>query len=124
MRCSSWPRRARRSPPAPCWWPTEASSVPELPRAYDLSGRVAVVTGGAGMLGREHAAALIETGARVALLDLPGDRLEAAAGELDAQPLGCDLTSGDSVRAARDDLIERLGRVDILVNNAANDPKV
>jgi NAD(P)-dependent dehydrogenase (short-subunit alcohol dehydrogenase family) len=98
--------------------------VAELPRAYDLSGRVAVVTGGAGMLGREHAAALRETGASVALLDLPGARLDEAAGELDAQPLGCDLTDGDSVRAARDELIESLGRVDVLVNNAANDPKV
>jgi NAD(P)-dependent dehydrogenase (short-subunit alcohol dehydrogenase family) len=98
--------------------------VPELPRAYDLTGRVAVVTGGAGMLGREHAAALAETGAQVALLDLPGERLDAAARELEAQPLGCDLTSGDSVRAARDELVERLGRVDVLVNNAANDPKV
>jgi NAD(P)-dependent dehydrogenase (short-subunit alcohol dehydrogenase family) len=39
---------------------------------------VAVITGGAGMLGREHAAALIETGARVALLDLPGERLDGA----------------------------------------------
>ncbi|MFL5885954.1 MAG: SDR family oxidoreductase [Thermoleophilaceae bacterium] len=98
--------------------------MPELPRAYDLTGRVAVITGGAGMLGREHAAALIETGARVALLDLPGERLDAAARELDAQPLGCDLTSGESVRAACAELIERLGRVDVLVNNAANDPKV
>ena len=98
--------------------------MPELPRAYDLSGRVAAITGGAGMLGREHAAALIETGARVALLDLPGSRLEEAARDLDAQPIGCDLTDDGSVRAARDGLIDSLGRVDVLVNNAANDPKV
>jgi NAD(P)-dependent dehydrogenase (short-subunit alcohol dehydrogenase family) len=89
-----------------------------------MRGRVAVITGGAGMLGREHAIALSETGARVALLDLPGERLEHAARELDAQPLGCDLTDGGSVRAARDELIDALGRVDVLVNNAANDPKV
>jgi len=98
--------------------------VAELPRAFDMTGRVAAITGGAGMLGREHAAALIEVGARVALLDLPGERLEQAARELDAQPIGCDLTSGESVRAARDEVIEKLGRVDALINNAANDPKV
>jgi NAD(P)-dependent dehydrogenase (short-subunit alcohol dehydrogenase family) len=85
---------------------------------------VAAITGGAGMLGREHAAALIETGARVALLDLPGSRLDEAASDLNAQPIGCDLTDGESVSAARAEMIERLGRVDILVNNAANDPKV
>jgi NAD(P)-dependent dehydrogenase (short-subunit alcohol dehydrogenase family) len=98
--------------------------VPELPRAYDMSGRVAVVTGGAGMLGREHAAALIETGARVALLDLPGERLDEAATSLDAQPLGCDLANGESVREARDRAVSEFGRVDVLINNAANDPKV
>jgi NAD(P)-dependent dehydrogenase (short-subunit alcohol dehydrogenase family) len=98
--------------------------VPELPGAYDLSGRVAAVTGGAGMLGREHAIALAETGARVALLDLPGMRLDDAARDLNAQPIGCDLTNADSVRGARDLLIERVGRIDVLVNNAANDPKV
>jgi NAD(P)-dependent dehydrogenase (short-subunit alcohol dehydrogenase family) len=98
--------------------------VPELPGAFDLTGRVAVVTGGAGLLGREHAQALLEIGATVVLLDLPGERLEAAARELGADSAGCDLTDDASVAAARDTVLARNGRVDILINNAANDPKV
>ena len=98
--------------------------MPDLPAAFDLSGRVAVVTGGAGLLGREHAAALLEIGATVVLLDLPGERLDEAAGELGAEPVGCDLTDDASVAAACATVLDRHGRVDVLVNNAANDPKV
>jgi NAD(P)-dependent dehydrogenase (short-subunit alcohol dehydrogenase family) len=102
--------------------------VPDLPAAFDLTGRVAVVTGGAGLLGAEHARALLETGAAVALLDVDAGRLEQRESEL--ADLGAvagfvtDVTSGDAVERTAEAVVSRLGPVDILVNNAANDPKV
>jgi NAD(P)-dependent dehydrogenase (short-subunit alcohol dehydrogenase family) len=99
--------------------------VPERDR-FDMTGRVAVVTGGAGLLGAEHAAALVEVGAAVVLLDLNADRLDARARELGTSVEGmvCDITDGAAVERARDKIVARQGRVDVLVNNAANDPKV
>lgn len=102
----------------------------ELPAAFDLEGRVAAVTGGAGMLGREHALALFETGATVALLDVDGqglaDAVEQVTGESrgNALAIEVDITDQGAVRAAFAELVARAGRIDVLVNNAAIDPKV
>jgi NAD(P)-dependent dehydrogenase (short-subunit alcohol dehydrogenase family) len=99
-----------------------------LPDPFSLDGRVACVTGAAGLLGREHTLALLEVGAAVALLDLPGERLEARAQELAEHgtvlPVALDITDAGSVQAALDAVLSGLGRVDVLVNNAANNPKV
>jgi NAD(P)-dependent dehydrogenase (short-subunit alcohol dehydrogenase family) len=95
-------------------------------KAFDLAGQTAVITGGAGLLGPEHAAALAELGARVVLTDLDVPRLEAAAEMLKASfgPLiltrTLDVTSETSVQA----LQAELGCIDILINNAAVDPKL
>ncbi len=97
---------------------------------FDLTGRVAVITGGAGLLGYFHGAILAAAGAHVVLLDLAGanpslraDQLQAAHGP-DCLGLAADITSEDSLLAARDQILARFGRVDILINNAANNPKV
>lgn len=98
--------------------------------AFDLGGRVAVVTGGAGLLGTRHGEAIAELGGTVVLLDLFADKAAAAAaalGERFGRPalgLGCDITRPEAVEAAAATVLERFGRVDILVNNAANNPKV
>ncbi len=96
----------------------------------DLTGRVAVITGGAGLLGRRHAAAVAECGAIPVLIDVDTARTEDAAREIadryhvKALGLACDITRPDAVLAAREATLGRFGRVDILINNAANNPKM
>lgn len=92
---------------------------------FDLTGRHAVVTGAAGLLGRVFADALAERGATVHLLDLDGDRLREVAAWIAARAVvapttaALDITDEDQVRAA----VGRIGQVDVLVNSAAIDPK-
>ncbi len=90
---------------------------------FNLGGRVAVVTGGAGILGGEIACAMAGRGAEVAILDLDpsaGDtlrpRLERRAGR--SLVLGCDVLSREALAQAREDVESQLGPVDILVNAA------
>ncbi len=95
---------------------------------FDLTGRVAVVTGGAGLLGKEFARTLAEAGAAVVVADIDSD----AAGEM-AQTLtdagfaasgyGLDVTRIESPRGLVAETLGRFGRLDILVNSAALDPK-
>jgi NAD(P)-dependent dehydrogenase (short-subunit alcohol dehydrogenase family) len=93
---------------------------------FRLDGRVAVITGGAGLLGVQHAAALAAAGALPVLADLDADAAAQAAGALDgpADHAQVDITREEDVAALRDRVLERHGRVDILVNNAARNPKV
>ena len=99
-------------------------------QAFDLTGRVAVITGGAGLLGSKHGEAIIELGGIPVLLDLNGERARAGAETLatrfggKAVGLGCDITRLEAVEEALDQIRSTAGRVDILVNNAANNPKV
>lgn len=94
--------------------------------AFDLTGKRAVVTGAAGLLGREHAAALAQIGAEVVLTDISAAALQAAQTAL--APF-----YGDRIRTAVMDVTDeasilhlagQIGPVDVLVNNAAIDPKV
>jgi NAD(P)-dependent dehydrogenase (short-subunit alcohol dehydrogenase family) len=115
-----------------------ASCVPEkeysmtAPSArYDLSGRTALVTGAGGLLGRQHTAALVEAGARVVVTDIGLEQCETAiatireiAPKADLVPFALDVTSQESIQAAAIDLSSRGVDIDILVNNAAIDPKV
>jgi NAD(P)-dependent dehydrogenase (short-subunit alcohol dehydrogenase family) len=101
-----------------------------LKEAFDLSGRVAVITGGAGLLGVKHAEAVIELGGIPVLVDLSGDAAqrcaETVAGKFSGKALGiaCDITSETAVVGLRDRILREFSRVDILINNAANNPKV
>lgn len=89
-----------------------------------VEGRVCVVTGGARGLGRAIAAALGAAGGRLALCDVLDAELEATAAELREQGVEvhaarCDVSDSASVDAFFADVAERLGPVEVLVNNAA-----
>jgi NAD(P)-dependent dehydrogenase (short-subunit alcohol dehydrogenase family) len=89
---------------------------------FRLDGRVALVTGGAGLLGQRYCEALLQSGARVVIADLDGARASALAATLsatDALGLKQDVTDEESVRKSVEAAVERFGRLDILVNNAA-----
>lgn len=93
---------------------------------FDLTGRRAVVTGGAGLLGARFASALLDLGATVYLLDHDADAAARSAGELsgDGRCLSapCDITSETDV-ARCIDAIAADGPIDVLVNSAAVNPK-
>jgi NAD(P)-dependent dehydrogenase (short-subunit alcohol dehydrogenase family) len=107
-----------------------ANAINRVTDLFDLTGRVAIVTGGAGLLGYQHGAILAAAGAHVVLLDLrvanPQLRAEqlTAAHRHDCLGLAVDITSESSLLEARDAIIAKFGRIDILINNAANNPKV
>jgi len=90
---------------------------------FDLTGRVAMVTGGAGAIGSAVALGLAEHGADVALLDLELDRAEVVAGRIRdlgrrAVALPCDVRSQLLVDAAVADTLQQLGRIDVLAHTA------
>ena len=89
----------------------------------DLTGRVAIVTGAGGGLGRSHALALARHGAKVVVNDLASAACEAVASEIltaggEALPWTCSVTDREGVFAMVEGVIARWGGVDILVNNA------
>src|SRR5690606_23681234 len=97
--------------------------------AFDMDGRVVAVTGGAGMLGTVYARALAAAGAHVVVADIDGDAAaELAAAvtrESGVRALGVrvDVTDKASVEAMVRETLDAYGPLDVLVNNAAIDPK-
>jgi NAD(P)-dependent dehydrogenase (short-subunit alcohol dehydrogenase family) len=102
-------------------------SVQEL---FDLTGRVAVITGGGGLLGLQHAMAIAAAGGIPILLDISEEPAKSAASRLRddyrvrATHLVVDITDAVAVRAACEEVMAKHRRVDILINNAANNPKI
>jgi NAD(P)-dependent dehydrogenase (short-subunit alcohol dehydrogenase family) len=115
------------SPPKPTCVTLGGSSVNmrKLSDLMNLRGRVALITGGAGHVGRAAAAALSELGCRVVLVDLAEAQPEAAANEIhrsfgaECFGLNCDIADGNAVRAIPAQLDRYNGRLDILINCAA-----
>jgi NAD(P)-dependent dehydrogenase (short-subunit alcohol dehydrogenase family) len=90
---------------------------------FDLSGKVAIVTGGGSGIGRQMAQGLAEAGASLVLCARKAERCEQAAGELEqlgvrALGLGCDVRDPAQVEAIVRRTRDELGGVDVLVNNA------
>jgi 2-hydroxycyclohexanecarboxyl-CoA dehydrogenase len=86
-----------------------------------MAERVAMVTGGAGGIGRGIVLALAADGRRVAVADLLEDEAAATAEEAGGIAVGLDVTGSDSVNAAVERVEESLGPIDVLVNNAGWD---
>lgn len=96
-----------------------------------LNERIAVITGGAGLLGKKHAEAIIEAGGTAILLDISEKALKAVVEELcnkynknAAEGICADITSRNSIEMVKDKLLVKYKHIDILINNAANNPKV
>ena len=96
-------------------------------KLFDLSGKTALITGGGGLLGPKHAEAIIESGARAILADHHLDRVSEKAemlnekfGKESAIPFYMDVTDKGSI----EQVVNKFDRIDILINNAAKDPKV
>jgi NAD(P)-dependent dehydrogenase (short-subunit alcohol dehydrogenase family) len=95
-----------------------------------LDGRVAIVTGGAGLLGLQHAHVISEAGGIPVLWDISAAAVTERAGEIAAQyGVDCrgmvvDITSPAAVQGGFEAVLAHYHRADILINNAANDPKV
>jgi NAD(P)-dependent dehydrogenase (short-subunit alcohol dehydrogenase family) len=96
---------------------------------FDVSGRVVILTGGCGLLGTEYARAFARADARVVVADTriaPAEALAAAISEqygVQPLPVQVDVSSKPSVQAMIERVLATFGRVDVLVNNAAIDPK-
>jgi NAD(P)-dependent dehydrogenase (short-subunit alcohol dehydrogenase family) len=104
---------------------TEGRAVQQL---FNLSRRAALVTGGAGLLGAEFCRTLAEAGAGVGVADINFGAAEKVAAGLQAMGLNAlaielDIDSPDSVRQTVAAVTQQFGRLDILVNSAAIDPK-
>ncbi|WP_027824076.1 SDR family oxidoreductase [Laribacter hongkongensis] len=100
-------------------------------KKFDLTGKTALITGAAGLLGVEHAAALLDSGAMVVLTDMSATALDAAAQHLSEHHdrariliAVMDVTDPAAISVVAEMLSGRGLRVDILLNNAAIDPKV
>ncbi len=95
---------------------------------FDLTGRVGIITGGGGLLGEKHAETIAELGGIPVLVDLNeenvkyvSDRIKEKYG-VDTFGLVADITSPSEVETLKEQVIGEYQRVDILINNAANNP--
>ncbi len=88
---------------------------------FDLTGKIAVVTGGAGLIGRQAVSALRAHGAKVYIAELDLDRARAvieSPGFSGVESVSLDITSEESIAVMAREVIAREGRIDILMNNA------
>jgi len=93
---------------------------------FSLEGRVAIVTGACGLLGTHHCEALAAAGARVVVADLDeeaGRRVMERLPGAGHLAIGLDVTSTTSLQAAKARILDKYGRIDVLVNNAAINDK-
>ncbi len=93
---------------------------------FDLTDRVVVITGGAGLLGLSHAEAIRSAGGTPVILDLvaPGSAATRPELDFDIHHIRCDITVQAQLEKALAEIHGRYQRLDVLINNAANNPKV
>ena len=99
-------------------------------QSFDLTSKIAVITGGSGLLGEKHAEAIAEFGGIPILLDIDEKVGRKKANKIaneyqvDCAFKLCDITNESQILRVRDALLSKYGHIDILINNAAIDPKV
>ena len=99
-------------------------------QSFDLKNKVAVITGGAGLLGEKHAEAIAEFAGMPILLDIDEKAGTNKASrisneyQVDCEFMLCDITDESQIISVRDFIFSKYKRIDILINNAAIDPKV
>lgn len=98
---------------------------------FRISGKVVVITGGAGLIGRRHTEAVLEGGGIPVLLDISYEVLSKVKEEFAAryenaviEIYEADITDRSCLEKIRDELLAKYGHIDGLINNAANNPKV
>lgn len=94
-------------------------------KRFDLSGKVAVVTGGTGLIGQEYCRGFAEAGAKVVVADVDFEQCKELCSSLPGESIAAafDVTSKKDIEAAKTMIEEKLGPVDILINNAAINDK-
>ncbi len=98
--------------------------------SLNLENKVAVITGGGGFLGEKHAEAINEMGGISILLDINKNKAKSNANKVvknyggESIAIKCDITDQKSIENANLEILKLFGKVDILINNAANNPKV
>jgi NAD(P)-dependent dehydrogenase (short-subunit alcohol dehydrogenase family) len=102
----------------------------KLETMFDLTGRVAVITGGTGLLGQQHAEAIAYAGGIPVMADISVEGVDPKSESFQkrfgdkASVIQADITNLESVKSLLAEVMNRFGRVDILINNAANNPKM
>lgn len=98
---------------------------------FEITGKVCVVTGGGGLIGMKHTQAILEGGGIPVLLDIVSEGMERVKkaviseyGNICIETSVTDITNRDALCKVRDYLLEEYGHIDVLINNAANNPKV
>lgn len=95
--------------------------MPGITQIFSLRGKVAIVTGAAGLIGKNHCEALASAEATVIACDINTSSVKDYVNKLgsDSMCIDLDVTDKASIEIARDLILEKFGRIDILVNNAA-----
>jgi NAD(P)-dependent dehydrogenase (short-subunit alcohol dehydrogenase family) len=102
----------------------------DLRRLFDLKDKVIIVTGAVGLLGRKHVEAIAAFGGHPVLLDLSPTAVASFAEEINseygvnASGFSVDITDEDRIADNVVEVVKRYGKIDGLVNNAANNPRV
>jgi NAD(P)-dependent dehydrogenase (short-subunit alcohol dehydrogenase family) len=102
---------------------TTKDATRNVKQLFDLTGRVAIVTGGAVGLGRQMAEGLAEMGANLVLCARKRERCQQAAEEIEklgvkARALACDVKNAAQIQEVVDTTLSQFGRIDVLINNA------
>src|SRR3990167_7447969 len=94
-------------------------SMSSIPNLFDLTGKVAVITGGAGLLGRQHAMAISAFGGMPVILDIDYRDANDVAKEVGGLAFECDVTTSSSIGTTLIEVVSAYRHVDILVNNVS-----
>lgn len=103
----------------------------KLMEKFSLDDKVCIITGGAGLMGHNHANAILSGGGVAVLLDIDDDKLNIEKTRLErlyesaqVDTYQVDIRERSQLEKVREDLVAKYGHIDILINNAANNPKV